>query len=125
MEKANTPLTVETKIKTIVFLIGGLFFIWLFFFNGCSKEDEPKNYSNYDALSSSRQFVEQKLKSPASAEFCSDISGVKKIDSTTFIVNSCVDSQNGFGAMIRSNYSCTIIYDKTPGMVNCENLIIE
>jgi hypothetical protein len=57
----------------------------------------------------SREFVERRLKEPSSAKFCDyDESKVVSLGGDMYRVNSCVDSQNSFGAMIRNNYTCKL-----------------
>jgi hypothetical protein len=57
------------------------------------------------------QFVSEKLKSPASAEFESGFSSkILKVGNKSYEVNSYVDSQNGFGAMIRTEFYCKVTY---------------
>lgn len=63
------------------------------------------------ALVMSRTFVIEQLKSPASAEFSDNLADVTQINDTVFKINSYVDFQNSFGALLRANYSCKIIYD--------------
>lgn len=74
----------------------------------------------------STDFVKKSLKSPSSASFAGlseKPNHVKYIGNDTYLITSYVDSQNGFGAMIRSNYTCKIQFkgDK----VVCTDLIIE
>ena len=71
---------------------------------GKSKE-ELQELSEYCA----QEQVKNNLKSPTTAEFNTKAS-VSSYNDTTFIVSGTVDSQNGFGAMIRSNYSCIITF---------------
>jgi len=51
------------------------------------------------------QFVEKRLKAPASAEY-TDPKTSKA--GATYTVGGSVDSQNSFGAKIRSRYVCTV-----------------
>lgn len=127
MEKEKVELTGEQKVKVISGLIVGLFFIWLFFIPSCDGE-EPLNekYTKSTALIESRQFVEKRLKSPSSADFSFESEkSVIKVNDTTFIVTGYVDSQNSFGAELRSNYSCKITYLDKIGKVQCDDLVIE
>ena len=66
-------------------------------------------YTDQQALIQSYEFVKQNLKSPSTAEFGSQ-GTITKLNDTTFIVINTVDSQNSFGAMLRSNYSIKIIF---------------
>ncbi len=97
----------------VVFACVFFFIIFLVFKCTCSQTDEEKAISNEEnlktkALVYSQNCVEQQLKSPSSAEFPFGEGTVTKVDNDTFIVTSYVDSQNSFGAMIRTNYSCQV-----------------
>jgi len=93
---------------------------------GCSSSNKLKKYTKIDALIASQNFVETRLTSPSSAEFSYDYENkVQQINDTTFRVVGWVDSQNGFGAMVRSNYTCTIIFYPKTEKVSYNNLIIK
>lgn len=51
-----------------------------------------------------RDWVKERLKSPASAEFSDE--SVERDGDDGYVVSGAVDSQNGFGAMIRNTYTC-------------------
>ena len=58
--------------------------------------------------------VKQHLRAPSTATFSSwlgDGSKVRREGECTFIVSGWVDAQNGFGAMIRSDWEEKVIYD--------------
>lgn len=63
----------------------------------------------------SQEFVKQRLKSPASADFPylnnRDVLSVSNHD-CTFYISAYVDAQNGFGATIRTHYKATMKYDR-------------
>lgn len=65
-----------------------------------------------DAFVMSQSFVEQRLIAPATAKFpyIGDAYEVTKLDSVTWLVDSYVDSQNGFGAFIRTRYVAKLMY---------------
>jgi hypothetical protein len=64
-----------------------------------------------DAFVMSQTFVKRELVSPSSAEFpWFDKSMATQVDEDTWIINSYVDSQNKFGAMLRTNYTAKIKY---------------
>lgn len=72
-----------------------------------------KNKPNdIDAFVMSQSFVEQRLIAPATAKFpyIGDAYEVTKLDSVTWLVDSYVDSQNGFGAFIRTRYLAKLMY---------------
>lgn len=63
--------------------------------------------------------IKSKLKSPATAQF--DLDGAPKVDVITatpgqegFSFTGTVDSQNGFGALVRSDYVCSAIRSQKP-----------
>ncbi|NDK09753.1 hypothetical protein GW846_03160 [Candidatus Gracilibacteria bacterium] len=60
-----------------------------------------------------RNTVKGLLKSPSSAEFSEEEVGISTDDQNTALVNLKVDSQNGFGAMIRSAYQCEFKWNGT------------
>lgn len=70
---------------------------------------EQKKSALEDAYFISWEFIKDKLKSPSTAEFptYSEVN-VQELDSNQYFVNAYVDSQNGFGAIIRTNYSCVL-----------------
>jgi len=58
-----------------------------------------------------KRAVEASLKAPSTAKFQSVLGAtISQYGDETFSVESYVDSQNGFGAMLRSNYICTVTY---------------
>jgi len=61
--------------------------------------------SNDEIAYAAQQFVKKSLKAPSTAEFPALFkSTVTKKGFDTYYISSYVDSENGFGAMIRSNY---------------------
>lgn len=63
--------------------------------------------SAYEAENQCERFLEDRLKSPSTAEFDLTTTG----GPTTFTSAGTVDSQNGFGAMVRSDVTCTVRLD--------------
>lgn len=57
------------------------------------------------------ELVKLRLRSPASADFPLFDFRHTKVGPCQFAINSYVDSQNGFGAMIRSYYSAIVEHD--------------
>jgi hypothetical protein len=53
-------------------------------------------------------FVEDRLKSPSSAEFSGIFDTTISGSGDDYTVTGYVDAQNGFGAMLRSNYTCQV-----------------
>jgi hypothetical protein len=73
-----------------------------------AKECGEKNASL--AYVMSQDFVKQQLRAPATADFPSwpDEYRVSVLGNCQYQVQSYVDAQNGFGALIRSNYSAVV-----------------
>ena len=78
------------------------------------------------AYNYAEDFVKQRLKSPSTAEFpglFEKADHITELGNDEYLISSWVDSQNGFGAMIRSKFSCKIIFKDEK--VRVENLVIE
>jgi len=54
--------------------------------------------------------VTNSLRAPSTADFPWIVEAML-IGGDVYITNSYVDAQNGFGAQIRTNYSCTVKYN--------------
>ena len=78
------------------------------------KPDTPENQDPYTAFGISKKFMERQLKAPASAKWPSfsddrvDVGFAQK--SQLWIVKSYVDSQNSYGALIRTLYVISLEY---------------
>jgi hypothetical protein len=112
----NNEIEIETNIKLVAGLITIGIFIALFF---GIKSFFSQEFSNSDNSSTYKQlsynyaekYVKQKLKSPSSAKFPSLFERqdhISRISDTEYKINSWVESQNSFGAMIKTRFSCTI-----------------
>lgn len=78
--------------------------------NDNSYDTEPSDDDKAFAWTAAIDTVKRNLKAPSTAKFPFSYynQDIKKTSYDTFVVNSYVDAQNGFGAMIRSNFSVTI-----------------
>ena len=88
-----------------------------------SCDNGPREHNELESYGYAKDFVKEKLKSPRSARFPSNETvyndgHVKKVDGNTFKISSWVDADNGFGASIRMNFSCTIIYKEGNATTN-------
>ena len=68
------------------------------------RERRSRRHGEVEAIRQCEGFAGKRLKSPASAEY--DLTATR--DGGQWVVTGTVDSQNGFGAMIRSNVECRI-----------------
>lgn len=123
-KKKNSALTTILVVIAII-----LFIIYVVSSMGGgsnSNKSSSPSHDNILAYNYSKDFVKQNLKSPSTAEFPGTS---EKIKHTTYLggdkykIESWADSQNSFGAMVRTKFSCTITFvgDK----VRCEDLVIE
>lgn len=91
-----------------------------------SRQNEKweSEHAKWDAALMSQKFIEPRLKAPASAKF-QDFSdaAVAHMGGGVYTVSSYVDSQNGFGAMLRTHYTCRL-QDKGDGKWHLVNLKI-
>jgi hypothetical protein len=116
MENQNSNGSVPKKkvSRKMLIILGVCILIWLpllFSNNGNSSNSLPKekDYS-ITAYVQSKGYVKTFLKSPATANFPYMDYQAKNLGDNRFIVSSYVDSQNAFGALLRSNWVVTIQY---------------
>lgn len=69
---------------------------------------DAKSIANTHGWTACRDEVKLRLKSPSTADFPWGPDKVVDIGEDRFMVLGHVDAQNGFGAMIRSNFSCRV-----------------
>lgn len=101
----------------IVLALAGLLIIILFRW-GCSSEDVVYTKEQQDSIYAADKstiaqlkaeaFIKDKLKSPASADFDWGSTNVWYLKDSTFMVKGAVDSQNSFGAMMRTRYEAKV-----------------
>lgn len=69
----------------------------------------PWSPSTSEVWSFCRDEMAAKLRAPGSAHFAGIADGqVARFSDGRFLVTSYVDSQNGFGALLRTDYRCTV-----------------
>ena len=73
-----------------------------------SSGSEKDAGDEWSAQAVCEEFVKDRLKSPATADF-SDEERLQ-MSETVFVVTGSVDSENGFGALIRNNFTCRVRY---------------
>lgn len=84
--------------------VGVAFLSWLLV--GCSSEPyDPNNATEAEAQCEG--FTDTRLKSPATADY--DLTATETAESWS--VTGTVDSENGFGAMIRSSVTCVLHFE--------------
>jgi hypothetical protein len=111
--------------EILIYLAVGIAPIWwLASDNSSTSTSVLPEYTDLDARTDCEGFVKKNLKAPSTAEFAPrrdlQISGSGV---GPWTVAGYVDSQNSFGAMIRSRFRCTIQYENT--MVLLKDIQIE
>lgn len=91
---------------------GGLMFlvVVLILIGAFSGDDGPDDPTNFDAQYYCEDFVKDRLRAPSTADFTGTTATGGPV---TWSVRGAVDSENGFGAAIRSNFTCQLRYDST------------
>ena len=84
----------------LVLIVGA---IWTGVSGGSKDEPYDPNWSG-EAITQCEDLVKESLKAPSTAEFDSSASGFG-----TWTVTGTVDSENSFGAMLRSEFQCTVV----------------
>lgn len=107
-------------VTVVVLVVGGLLWTWIF----GSEDDGGDPEINVSVVC--EQWVEERLRSPGSAEFEQfPDQQIVEVDSDTYRVRAWVDSQNGFGAVLRTDYTCTasmVVPDSPGGDWRLDNL---
>ncbi len=91
------------------------------FFSTPEPKDSPRN-----AYLVCWQFVRDRLKAPATAKFpaSNDPAVVaRKLDNGAYRVTAYVDSQNGFGALVRTPFVCNVTWQGDSWHLNDLNLV--
>lgn len=78
--------------------------------SGTNKTEKPTTDLSTTAVVQCRNFVTQQLKSPATADFPLLDHKIWQLKDRTYVVKSYVDSQNSYGATIRSSWHCKVQY---------------
>ncbi len=94
--------------------------------DGSPRPRRTGSENTIDATMMCEEFVKKRLKSPYSAKFPYSDAIYLSDDSTDKIhkykLSSYVDSQNSFGAMIRTSYTCIISNEEGSGTWSLINL---
>lgn len=97
-------LVLATLAVLVVVAAGGLAFVLL--------RSEPSDAAERATtqIAACRERVKTQLKAPATAQFSGEMV-TKQPTGEFFEVNGVVDAQNGFGALLRQRYRCTVTGD--------------
>ena len=106
-------------IIVLVFGVSGIFFL----FSGGEKAKPDE----IEAYVMAQEFVKRQLKAPATADFPSAIGQgvtITTVNDTTFLISAYVDAQNTFGATLRMQFDCMVVYVGNDNW-QCLNLNLE
>lgn len=124
-QKSKRPKPLSQNNNSWKWIVGG--FIAIIFVISYISDDNSKTGESDSILAYNyaKGFVSDRLKSPSTAEFPGTFekkNHITVLGNGQYQINSWVDSQNGFGAKIRSRWSCKIIFEN--GQVRAENIVI-
>ena len=98
MEIKNTIFKTHISVVAVVFIIA---IIVSLFATG-----DGSNSNNRDAWVCAQDVVEEHLKSPSTADFCSYTEAtITPLGNNRYEIKGYVDAQNGFGATVRSYFT--------------------
>ncbi len=111
------------------------FIIILFIFTGNGDKSSTSSnapevtkptYSNIQICVEAEELIKNTLKAPATAEFptCSSIS-IERLENDGFRVASYVDSQNSYGALIRTDWTIVFYYTDGGTKTRTDLLIVD
>lgn len=93
------------RIAGVILILGFVLFILL----SSGKTDNNAQISNRTVYEYAKETVISKLKAPATAQFpARDMVKITNLSSNNWQITGYVDSQNAFGALIRTYYECDI-----------------
>jgi hypothetical protein len=98
----------QTNIGCGAIVLGIIALTALFSVLGGDEVDEPATADRFSAEVACEDFVERRLRAPSTADY----TGVAATGGgNSWTVSGSVDSENGFGAKIRSRFGCRMTYD--------------
>lgn len=111
--EANAPRRSTAATCGIVVVVLGVVMVGLVLFLVVTTSEEPsperaEERVKHDAWFTCQGFVKDRLKAPSTAEFCRYQDAQVAVDGEKYRVVGCVDSQNSFGANIRSSFMCEV-----------------
>lgn len=114
-KKASAWSNLSRNTKLWILVLVGVFIIWaLGQSGGGSSNPASPPADNAEAVGAwvvCQQFVEDRLTSPSTADYPAAYSDyTTQLSTKQFKVDAYVDSQNGFGAMVRTDFVCTVTY---------------
>jgi hypothetical protein len=126
---AKEKVELESEVILFILVIGLVavgFLVWDFVSSPSTKTPKPRPVASQVKDDRVEKFVaydvaidmirDNALVAPSTAKFQKfDYGLVRIVDDCTWIINAYVDSQNSFGAMVRTHYRAKIMLVKRPG----------
>ena len=112
-------------------IILGVIVLWIavFVLSNLGQNSSTTTSSSGDSIGAwvvCEKFVKDRLKSPASAEFPPNYSSyTKNLTDKKYEVSAYVDSQNSFGASLRTKFTCTVEYQPQTDKYKLIDLVFE
>jgi hypothetical protein len=110
----ENPANKTSAFTWTVAVVGVLWMIGHFGSSGST--NKPRMPDAIDASIACKDFIGQRLKSPSSAKFPMVASKARALGTNKYLLDSYVDSQNGFGALIRTDFKCIVYYNPENNM---------
>ena len=128
MKKEQQEVSKTATAITATIMVGLFIGFIALLFSTCSGPTKPRKRDKYDLIYNALEFIKRNLRSPSTADFpiLSDEYTIIPMGADYgTVVKGYVDSQNGFGATVRSKWRMTLSYDSTTTMYTCTNLKIQ
>ena len=107
----HTPQKMRTSILiTILFVVAALVFNPLFSLDVFFDNGLPDKANEEDVWYVAVSVVTDRLKAPATAEFCRMSQGTITKSGDTWTITGYVDAENSFGATLRNNFTVIITF---------------
>ena len=111
--KLPQPTSPIVKLLAVIMVVGVFSSIIISSIGGSSTvRSQPEQPTAYDyqqsAIAYAEPYITRLLKSPSTADFCRGTA--TDLGENKYKVSSCVDTQNSYGATLRSNWEAVMIY---------------
>lgn len=111
--KLPQPTSPIVKLLAVLMVVGVFSSIIISSIGGGSatrsQQEQPTAYDyQQSAIAYAEPYITRLLKSPSTADFCRGTA--TDLGDNKYQVTSCVDSQNSYGATLRSNWQVVMIY---------------
>lgn len=126
-EDINYQSKEKSKRNAITGYVGAVIFIisMIYIAITLATADHTKKVDSVDIWAMSTVYVKKIIKAPSTAKFPHDNIEVRVMPDKSYMVEAYVDSQNSFGAMIRTRYICNLSYDPSADRWKLINIALD